>query len=457
MCTSPVFIVNPYYIKHVNEYPLVYLNGKTVGYQKNFWESFNFKYINPYRYGVNSDNLSQFYAYNVSGECIDLFIAVPCGKCDTCIQSKINNISSRALLEHYGSEQASYFVTLTYDDEHLPLDGVNVRDLQLFFKRLRINYKRKCGKDLNLRYVFFSEYGSNFHRPHYHGILFGCEQSDSVSFFKFLDIIKSSWKNGFIHCKLTHQNSFRYIAKYVTKGSNVPFGKNENFYVASRLHGGLGCSALRNKEFVLKMLRSTNGKVRLCIDGKIRDIFVPKQVRNYFFKECLEKYEAIYKKDVYNLIHNSLKLNILCYKYDLDPEVLLTQYGEFDSFSSSKKMRDAIFDVCTSVVPKFLYEQFPMFGYLYKSLSLPDYRINYYYKYDIDNICKSIVYLCEKLLNVHLDLNLLSENSLILQKLKNYILYDSRRFREFIDDSFSNCLYRRTHSIDKNRESLDLQ
>ena len=58
------------------------------------------------------------------------------------------------------------FVTLTYDDEHLPGDQcLDHRDFQLFMKRLR--------KRFPSRFFMCGEYGGLNGRPHYHSILFG--------------------------------------------------------------------------------------------------------------------------------------------------------------------------------------------------------------------------------------------------------------------------------------------
>lgn len=65
------------------------------------------------------------------------------------------------------------FVTLTYDDEHLPGDGsLEPRDVTLFLKRLR-----KRGR---FRYLYCGEYGETRQRPHYHALLFGREFADKV-------------------------------------------------------------------------------------------------------------------------------------------------------------------------------------------------------------------------------------------------------------------------------------
>lgn len=64
------------------------------------------------------------------------------------------------------------FLTLTYDDVHLPRFGQLVkRDLQLFFKRLR----KYTGR---FRYVATGEYGELNRRPHFHCAIFGLDFSD---------------------------------------------------------------------------------------------------------------------------------------------------------------------------------------------------------------------------------------------------------------------------------------
>lgn len=68
--------------------------------------------------------------------------------------------------------ESNCFVTLTYDDDHLPSPPSLVkRDLQLFYKRLR-----KSGRDC--RYYSCGEYGETTARPHYHACIFGLDFSD---------------------------------------------------------------------------------------------------------------------------------------------------------------------------------------------------------------------------------------------------------------------------------------
>ena len=67
---------------------------------------------------------------------------------------------------------SAYFVTLTYDNNHVPISEHGFptlckRDFQLFMKRLRFN------TGVKIKYYVAGEYGSTNHRPHYHAVIFG--------------------------------------------------------------------------------------------------------------------------------------------------------------------------------------------------------------------------------------------------------------------------------------------
>lgn len=81
------------------------------------------------------------------------------------------------LLYELSNWDNAMFLTLTYDDEHLPKDyGLHKKELVGFFKRLRadLSYDGK-GK---IKYYAVGEYGSNTKRPHYHAIVFGLSPYD---------------------------------------------------------------------------------------------------------------------------------------------------------------------------------------------------------------------------------------------------------------------------------------
>lgn len=180
-------------------------------------------------------------SYNVDTDLCDK-IELPCGHCLACDQNKSNKWTTRIMAEsyYYGS---SLFLTLTYNDEHIPcnFDGdytLSKRDIQLFLKRLRKKYPLN-----DIRYYCCGEYGSTTLRPHYHMILFGFQPSDLVlykrngerSLYTSLDI-NNLWKNGFAVIGLCTPQSIAYTAKYSTKQSNYAeiLGIEKPFRLASR-------------------------------------------------------------------------------------------------------------------------------------------------------------------------------------------------------------------------------
>lgn len=118
--------------------------------------------------------------------CIRDFVEIPCGKCIGCRLEYSRQWANRCMLE-MEYHKSAYFVTLTYNDEHVPRVyypdpdtgeamkalSLRKRDLQLFMKRLRKSFPQ-C----HIRFFAAGEYGSGTFRPHYHLILFGLELDD---------------------------------------------------------------------------------------------------------------------------------------------------------------------------------------------------------------------------------------------------------------------------------------
>lgn len=93
-------------------------------------------------------------------------LSVGCGKCQGCKSDQALMWSIRGYHEASLHDQ-SCFVTLTYDDAHLPCDGkIDKTHLQYFFRKIR-----KSG--IKIRYLACGEYGGLTGRAHYHAILFG--------------------------------------------------------------------------------------------------------------------------------------------------------------------------------------------------------------------------------------------------------------------------------------------
>ena len=108
----------------------------------------------------------------------DQLIQIPCGKCIGCRLEYSRQWANRCMLELQYHDSA-YFVTLTYNEEHVPRTGLHgemslrKRDFQLFMKRLRKKYS-----DDRIRFYAAGEYGTTTQRPHYHAILFGLHLDD---------------------------------------------------------------------------------------------------------------------------------------------------------------------------------------------------------------------------------------------------------------------------------------
>jgi len=121
--------------------------------------------------------------------------------------------------------EGSSFVTLTYDDDHFPLDGnLCYRDFQLFMKRVR----KRCGPT---RFFMCGEYGEAFFRPHFHACLFGQSFVDRKLFrhsqsgcnVYTSEVLASLWPYGFSSLGDATFESAAYVARYVLKkvGSDV--------------------------------------------------------------------------------------------------------------------------------------------------------------------------------------------------------------------------------------------
>lgn len=184
--------------------------------------------------GINSDtgkhNIKVLKGeYSPSETFIDgvRIIPLPCGHCIGCRLKYSRDWADRCMLEAQ-SHESNYFLTLTYDDSHLPecQEGSPVhplvkRDLQLFIKRLR-----KMFSDQKIRYFSAGEYGSKSMRPHYHIILFGLKLDDLRLHHRDLennwnyyisDSIYKLWPFGIHILTDVTWETCAYVARYVVK------------------------------------------------------------------------------------------------------------------------------------------------------------------------------------------------------------------------------------------------
>lgn len=150
---------------------------------------------------------------------------LPCGHCVGCRAKQTRDWAVR--LYHEASlHESSYFITLTYDDEHMPSDNsLNKRDPQLFFKRLRKSTLE------HIRYYLCGEYGETTKRPHYHAIIFGDPFPDRTLWMHrnndhFRPVYRSAllellWPFGFSEIEPVTAGAIKYVAGYVQKKLDV--------------------------------------------------------------------------------------------------------------------------------------------------------------------------------------------------------------------------------------------
>lgn len=154
-------------------------------------------------------------------------IPVPCGKCLPCLESRRKEWCKRLYLESTRWPVSS-FVTLTFDDVHLPWCHLACkRKVQTFLKRLRMMPRDYNVPSLPFKYFIASEYGKKFGRPHFHGLIFGldfldeCYRPRLVSCGRYpvftSDILSAIWKNGYVTVDRLSISNVAYVSKYITK------------------------------------------------------------------------------------------------------------------------------------------------------------------------------------------------------------------------------------------------
>lgn len=170
-------------------------------------------------------------------------LTLPCGRCIGCRLERARQWAVRMVHECQMHEESS-FLTLTYDDAHIPLvensSGEKVgtlckKDAQAFIKALR-----KKIDPVKVRFFLCGEYGDKLSRPHYHVMLFGYAFPDRVP-LSSLDSkllggrgrahgkyptyysaeLESVWKRGICTVQDVSFDSAAYVASYTCKKVNT--------------------------------------------------------------------------------------------------------------------------------------------------------------------------------------------------------------------------------------------
>lgn len=174
----------------------------------------------------------------------------------TQIQQRLNQRHAEGKLRrllHTNFTEADLFVTLTFDDAHLPASVEDVqRLLQNFLRRLKRRYA-KTGTEL--KYVYILEKGLEHDRLHVHMVISGDLGQEELA---------TLWGMGEVSadCLQFDENGLAALAKYFTKGDAENGGKPITWkrWVASR--------NLDKPEVVERDGRLPHRKMAaLCLDG----------------------------------------------------------------------------------------------------------------------------------------------------------------------------------------------
>ena len=155
---------------------------------------------------------------------IDKMVQVPCGCCRECLDDISRQWAFR-ILKEASKYDNNYFITFTFDDEHVPSNGMLDSLFYTPFNKTLKNKLRSIGCKSDFRFYGIGEYGSKGGRPHYHCIYFNLDIpdlkfkcKDKKGFLHFESkFLESIWRNGFVDIGTVDVGSACYVARYCEK------------------------------------------------------------------------------------------------------------------------------------------------------------------------------------------------------------------------------------------------
>ncbi|AXQ65958.2 MAG: replication initiator protein [Microviridae sp.] len=168
---------------------------------------------------VNPETKKRGITFQRASALTDLELKIPCGRCMGCRIKYATQWAIRCVHESLMHKQ-SCFITLTYDDDHLPVDGsLNPKHFTDFMKRFR-----KEISPIKIRFFMCGEYGDLLSRPHFHALIFGYDFNDKIEHqYRAQSILYTSkqlerlWPFGFNTIGAVTYSSAAYTARYATK------------------------------------------------------------------------------------------------------------------------------------------------------------------------------------------------------------------------------------------------
>jgi hypothetical protein len=226
-------------------------------------------------------------------------VIVSCGVCPDCKSRRVSDWVFRLQVEERNSSSA-YFITLTYDDDHVPLienNGItlqtlNPKDLTDYWKRLRYHDDNN-----NIKYYACGEYGGQTSRPHYHAIVFNVKDKNNI--LKAWSLKSENNPMGFVDIGTVTGSSIAYVCKYVDKRR---FGEIQDLdYVDPRVpeysvnSNGLGKSYLT--ESIIKYYKDDLTRVTVR-NFEEKDIPMPRYYRKKIYSPSEMWWQNMYIQSI---------------------------------------------------------------------------------------------------------------------------------------------------------------
>lgn len=263
---------------------------------------------------------------------------IPCKKCWACQLNYSAEWATRIMLEAKETPGENWFITLTYDDDHLPIAGeieteegtyendgtwngtLYEHDMVKFINSLRKYYENKGIK--GIKYFYCGEYGETTGRPHFHLILLHCP----LEIEKFHDVhvdtnFKAHWKSkqienlwaeettdletnkvkrtpkGLVDIAELEWSCAAYVARYCTK--KISFDRDRRVYYEQgkmpefiRMSNGIGMEWYKKHK---NEIYKNDELIMRTIKGNVGSMKPPKAFDRKFKEQFPEKFEIIKK------------------------------------------------------------------------------------------------------------------------------------------------------------------
>lgn len=264
-----------------------------------------------------------------------LIQTIPCQHCWACQLNKSAEWATRNMLETLDHDHC-YFITLTYDDDHLPIpeyieykkiienaeeikeitcreynDGTWIEGtlvpehVEKFIKDLR-NYFAYRGIK-GIRYFYCGEYGETTHRPHYHMLLYGAPLDLSKNYSYHIDknfkehwknpLIDELWQYGMHDIANVEWSSAAYVSRYTTKkisndGDVEYYAKQGKIkeYIRMSNRPGIGMNYYQNHKLDIY---KNDSMIMKTVKGNTGSFKPPKAFDKLFKEEYPEEWKKI--------------------------------------------------------------------------------------------------------------------------------------------------------------------